>query len=109
MIHDHDLTPALEGDALKDIEQSPEDVVEVGYVIVRIERLFSTVVPFTALIRTTENLLALLVDLGVPSLDVHTSLLQEAHEEVEPADSKNEEEEEKHDDRVLQHRDGFHD
>ena len=43
LVHDHNLTPALERDALEDIKERPEDIVEVRHIIVGIERLFTAV------------------------------------------------------------------
>ena len=44
LVHDHDVRPAFQGDALEDVEEWPEDVVEIGDIIVGIEGLFAAVV-----------------------------------------------------------------
>ena len=101
LIHDHDLRPALHGDALEDIEQSPENVVEVGDVIVRIEGLPSTKVANWAAKRATNYLFALFVDQSCTSIYTDTSLLQLAHEEVQATDGEDKEEEEQDNNSVL--------
>ena len=58
LVHDHDLRPTLKSDALKHVEKCPEDVVKVGYIIVRIERLFATVEANWTLNGTAQHLSA---------------------------------------------------
>ena len=105
LVHDHDLGPALERDALEHVEQGPEDVVKVGDVIVRVERALATKVALWALLTTTNHFFSFFVEQWVTRQIVHASLLEHAHEEVEPTNSEDQKEEEQHNDRVLQQRD----
>ena len=58
LIHDHNLWPALQCDALEHVEKGPEDVVKVGHVVVRIECGLATVVAYWARLTPADDLLA---------------------------------------------------
>ena len=101
LIHDHDLGPALHGDALEDIEQGPEYVVEIGDVILWVQGLPSTEVANWAAKGATNYLLALFIDKSLASFNTDTPLLELAHEEVQATDGEDKEEEEQDNDSVL--------
>ena len=108
LVHDHDFTPAFERDTLEHIKESPEDIVEVRDIIVRIERLFATVVAYWAFQRAANDLLASFIEQRNARHLIDTAHLEHTHEEVKATDRKDQEEEEQDDNRVLEDRDGLH-
>ena len=79
---------------MENIKECPENVVEVRYVIVRIESPFSTVIAFRARIRAADFFLALAIKKYVTSFDIDAALFKHTHEKVEATDSEDQEEEE---------------
>ena len=94
MVHDHDLTPALQRDTLEDVEEGPEDVVEIRDVIIGIQGLFTTEIARFTFIVTTDDLLAVFIQQGRACVLPNATLLKHSHEEIEAADGEDQEEEE---------------
>ena len=108
LIHDHDLWPAFESDTLEDVEKSPENVVKVCHIVVRIEGRLATIVTYRTLGGATEHLFAAVVEQKVSWYLVDTALFELAHEQVESTDGKDEEKEEQDRNSVLEHGYGLH-
>ena len=115
LVEDHDLTPTFKGDALKDCEHGPEDVVEIGHIIVWIDGSLTTeelrwgsLFVSTVRVITTDYVFSKLVICDFSSLKGYTSLQEHATEKVDTSNSKDKEEKDKHKDGVLQQWEGSH-
>lgn len=88
MIHDHDVGPALQRYTLKNIEEGPENIVEVGHVVIRIERLFAAEVASWAGKITANDLITLIIQQALTRFNTDATLQEHAHEKIEAADRK---------------------
>ena len=62
MVHDHNFGPTFERNALKHVEEGPENVVKVGDIIVRVKRLFTAIVACRAGLIATDDFFTLIIE-----------------------------------------------
>ena len=102
LIHDNGLTPAFKCDTLEDVQKGPEDIVKVGHIVVRIERLLATEITARTFFVATNDLNTIVIEQCHACVDLDASLENHAHEKVESTDAEDEHEEDQDEDCVLQ-------
>ena len=110
LIQNHHVWPTLKCHTLEDCKQGPEDVVEACDIIIWIQNSLAAEIAFVTFgILTTDDFVEILVQEDVSRLNLNAPLTEHAREEIDAADCEYQEEEKKHDDRVLEEGQGAQD